>query len=82
MANSDGRGAEAIHEQPGGEVASPDWSPDGERIVFASTVSSGELFDFDIYSINADGGVASALTEEIDDPDGVVIGFHSTPGAE
>ena len=40
----------------------PSWSPDGERIAFASD-RKGDLQNFDIYVMDADGGNEQKLTE-------------------
>lgn len=59
----------------------PDWSPDGNQIVYASNVDG----DFDIYVMNADGSNVRQLTTDprIDmwpvwSPDGSQIAFTST----
>ena len=66
----------------------PSWSPDGERIAFASD-RKGDLQNFEIYVIDADGGNEQRLTENriIDrnpswSPDSKRIAFASyEPGA-
>ena len=61
----------------------PSWSPDGERIAFASD-RKGNLENFDIYVMDADGGNQQRLTNNrVDDgspswsPDGERIAFSS-----
>ena len=61
----------------------PSWSPDGERIAFASD-RKGDLKNFEIYVMDADGGNQQRLTENrVDDewpswsPDGKRIAFYS-----
>lgn len=46
--------------------ARPDWSPDGKRIAFQSTLDSA---DFDIYVVNVDGTGLSNLTPGLQDRD-------------
>jgi TolB protein len=59
----------------------PSWSPDGERIAFASDRDNG---NFDIYIMNADGSGLTRLTDDPADdfnpswsPDGEKIAFGS-----
>ncbi len=58
----------------------PAWSPDGERIAFAS--DKGDDFDFNIYVMDSDGTGVTRLTDDPGDevlprwaPDGKKIGF-------
>ena len=61
----------------------PSWSPDGERIAFASD-RKGDLENFEIYVMDADGGNQQRLTNNRSDdnspswsPDGERIAFSS-----
>ena len=61
----------------------PSWSPDGERIAFASD-RKGDLQNFEIYVMDADGGNQQRLTENrvydwspVWSPDGERIAFYS-----
>ena len=61
----------------------PSWSPDGERIAFASD-RKGDLQNFEIYVMEADGGNQQKLTENrqydwspVWSPDGERIAFMS-----
>ena len=61
----------------------PSWSPDGERIAFASD-RKGDLENFEIYVMDADGGNQQRLTENrvydwspVWSPDGERIAFYS-----
>ena len=59
----------------------PAWSPDGSKIVFASTRAGGE-WDWDIYVMNADGSGQTRLTYSGglgDQPGLAVAAFLATP---
>jgi Tol biopolymer transport system component len=82
--NADGTGEARLTTTPGGDF-SPDWSPDGQRIVFTSDRDANR----EIYVMNADGSGQVRLTNDpaFDDaaafsPDGARIAFHSLRGAE
>jgi dipeptidyl aminopeptidase/acylaminoacyl peptidase len=76
--NADGTGRERITADLDDE-GSPDWSPDGRRIIY--TRFSRSDFSYDIYAINADGSEVKRLTQLGDagspswSPDGEKIAF-------
>jgi TolB protein len=55
--NADGSGVTRLTTSPGID-ATPDWSPDGTRIVFASTRDGNS----EIYVMNADGSGQTRIT--------------------
>jgi len=70
---TDGIDATEPRELTSGDVLDedPDWSPDGETIVFARTVfdPAREVFDRYIMTVPADGGEPRALVSSTDDGD-------------
>jgi dipeptidyl aminopeptidase/acylaminoacyl peptidase len=59
--NPNGRGLKQLtHVAAGRSAGSPDWSPDGERIVYESNQSG----DFHIWVMNANGSGKTQLTHE------------------
>ncbi len=88
LVNSDGTGlVQLTHTGPGVSNASPAWSPDGQRLAFASNPSGREIGDvrdtWDIYVMNADGSNMVRRTnggynlEPAWAPDGRTIAFES-----
>lgn len=83
--NADGTAATSLIDQ--GSSNAPAWSPDGSRIVFEGfKVSTHDLFDSDIYVMNADGSGIKLLTGSLDDdlhpswsPDGTRIAYERHP---
>ena len=57
--DADGGNVRQLTDDPGLDTF-PAWSPDGSRIVFASTRDG----DFDIYVMDADGGNVRQLTDD------------------
>lgn len=58
VAPVEGGTAQRITNQRPADIESPSWSPDGDFIAFASNADG----DFDIYIVSAEGGTATALT--------------------
>jgi Tol biopolymer transport system component len=63
------------------------WSPDGSTIAFGAQPRSGGAFNFDIYTVKADGSGLTRLTNAPSDdqhptwsPDGTRIAFESARG--
>jgi TolB protein len=88
VAGADGAGAHAV-TVAGHNSLQPDWSPDGQRIVFARWQDDANPFanSADIYVVGADGSGLSLLTDGPGDdaspawsPDGRSIAFTSTKG--
>ena len=52
------------NDQAGG--INPGWSPDGERIVFSSRIN-GNNGNFDLFTVSAEGGKITQLTNDPDD---------------
>ena len=71
---------------PGRTTQNPAWSPDGQRLAFASTRDGESLLtDWEIYVMNADGTAIRRLTNDRKpdghprwSPDGRHLVFHST----
>jgi Tol biopolymer transport system component len=53
LVNSDGSGLMQLTDTPGASNIDPAWSPDGQRLAFASNRAGGA--DWDIYVMSADG---------------------------
>jgi Tol biopolymer transport system component len=64
VANSRGSGAERIYARPSGNVTSPDWSPAGGRIAFSVSAFTGELSQYDVHAVDADGRNDSPLADD------------------
>ncbi|KPJ92263.1 MAG: hypothetical protein AMS18_07755 [Gemmatimonas sp. SG8_17] len=67
--NADGTGRVKLTEGCGGRNASPDWSPDGSRIVFTSRRDAPQDIptnqrDIEVYVMNADGTDQVRLTDD------------------
>lgn len=62
IVNADGTGLTALSNAPGGDF-DPAWSPDGERIAFASLRDGRK----EIYVLNIDSGVVIRLTNSTSD---------------
>ena len=80
--DADGMNEQRLTENPQNDWF-PSWSPDGERIAFASD-GKGELEGFEIYVMDADGGNPKNLTKNPHEdwqplwaPDGRRIAFTS-----
>ena len=78
--NADGSGQTNITNSPSFD-AQPDWSPDGDTIIFNTNRDGG---DFEIYAMNPDGSGLQRLTNSsgedsgpIWSPDGTQIAFQS-----
>ncbi len=81
--DADGSNVQRLTHTPvreGGSFA-PEWSPDGQKIVFDSTRDG----NFEVYVIDADGSNVQRLThnDKVDarpawSPDGQRIAFHSS----
>ncbi len=85
--DADGQGEQRLTENRQND-SYPVWSPDGERIAFASD-RKGDLENYEIYVIDADGGNQQQLTNHRGDdgspswsPDGEQIAFHSLRGEQ
>jgi TolB protein len=82
----DGTDAQPLFASPLGD-GNPDWSPDGEKIVF-TIFDEADLGSYEIWVMNSDGTGAVPLTQNsvYDDlarwsPDGSMLSFHSNlPG--
>jgi len=78
--NRDGSGRTRLTSDPAMDTT-PHWSPDGTKIVFRSEVN---LYNTDIFILNADGSVTNASNDPLHDqepywsPDGKKITFHSS----
>ena len=83
--NVDGTGVVQVTDSAGSQRHNydPDWSPDGTKIVFASTRDSSPVWQ-QIFVINADGSGETMVTDPADggemfnpqwSPDGTKIGF-------
>jgi hypothetical protein len=84
--NADGGGRLDFVSEPG-VFATPTWSADGSRVAFAS--NRGGDADFELYSIGAQGGAITPLTNNtVEDgdpswsPDGSRIAFARDPDLE
>jgi Tol biopolymer transport system component len=84
--NSDGSEQTRLTDEPDADDSFPSWSPDGEKIAFASDRdSSPGDFLSEIYVMNSDGSEQTRLTDEPDagdilpswSPDGEKIAFQS-----
>jgi Tol biopolymer transport system component len=80
--NSDGSGVLQLTSDPADDF-NPNWSPDGNKIAFASNRGAGG--DYDVYVMNSDGsGVIQLTSDAANDwtpnwsPDGTEIAFGST----
>ncbi len=79
--NGDGSGVVQLTDNDSFEL-SPDWSPDGKRIVFTSD-RDNDVEIYDIYVMNADGSGVEQLTDGCSDrdpawsPDGERIAYTS-----
>lgn len=89
--NADGTDPQRLTNNPGFDMY-PSWSPDGQKIVFASDRDDLRM-SFDIYTMNADGSnVARLMADESDrkgrdtspvwSPDGEKIAFTRQDQAE
>jgi TolB protein len=86
VVHADGSNSEQLTKV--GDAGDPVWSPDGTAIVFTRLRSQeGEPFGADLWSIDADGGEPTQLTEAADwevdrsgsfTPDGSQLGFTRT----
>ena len=77
---ADGRHERNLTNSPGIDEVSPDWSPDGDRLAFASDRDG----DFEVYTMKPDGSRVRQLTantasedEPSWSPDGRTIAFTS-----
>jgi Tol biopolymer transport system component/DNA-binding winged helix-turn-helix (wHTH) protein len=66
--NADGSNVRRIVDDPEYDV-SPQWSPDGRKILFVT----GRSGNFDVYEMNADGTAQKNLTPGSDESDGAAI---------
>ena len=80
--NADGSGAVPLTSSAGGNRY-PKWSPDGSRIVFASTRDG----NFEVYVMNADGSgqtrLTTSATPDYDpafSPDGTLLAWSAADG--
>ena len=80
---ADGRHERNLTNSPGVDDMHPDWSPDGERIAFASDRDG----DSEIYTMKPDGSRLRQLTantatdvEPVWSPDGRKLAFVERPG--
>jgi Tol biopolymer transport system component len=61
---TDGSGLARLTEDPG-TVRQPSFSPDGQRIFFASTRIRSAEYEWEIYAMRAAGGVQKRLTRDL-----------------
>ena len=61
IANADGSDAQQVTDLPGANWA-PVFTPDGQRILFASNAAYDNGFPFDLYLINLDGTGLEKIT--------------------
>ena len=86
--NPDGTGERRLTDQPGHD-SFPAWSPDGQRIAFASRRAVDGKVNTDIYVMNADGSAVQRLTHSSAydwdpawSPDGGQLAYKSFPPRE
>ena len=87
VANADGSEARQLTHRAGHVAGSPDWSPDGRRLVFDGP--GDDTHDSRVWTINTEGGTARQLTsgpgEQVQptwSADGTYIYFSSTAGGQ
>ena len=81
---ADGGNVRNLTNDPGLDTG-PSWSPDGERIAFASKRRKENPHDSDIYVMDADGGNIQRLTKdpEVDEwPDWARSAFSVSPASK
>jgi Tol biopolymer transport system component len=85
VVNWDGSNLRNLTEDSAANDSHPDWSPDGQQVVF----DSDRLGDSQLYVMNADGSAPRALTgnpgrnaEPKWSPDGKWIAYHCTEASE
>ncbi|MGB9777550.1 MAG: protein kinase domain-containing protein, partial [Anaerolineae bacterium] len=83
VAQGDGTGAHCVACDPVADEAEPEWSPDGQTVIY----QSDQAASYDIWTVSADTGIARRLmtTPDLDEreptwsPDGQWIAYRVNP---